>query len=109
MKNILLAVTAFLSANAAIAQTNFCTQHSSKSSYLNAISAVAIAMNYTYEELCSLSTLSDIQIEQTVLLNQENEYENHSWITLHYETYSCQYFVRDQDQFISRKNCYNTG
>ena len=108
MKNNILLGIIFFIANTALAQNNFCAQYAAKPTYLTAISKLATEMNYTFEQLCSLSTLGDIQVVPTALRDENYQPVNHVWVTLHYETYSCQYFVRDADQIIIRENCYNT-
>lgn len=95
-------------AQPAMAQ-DFCAQYiEAPSFYKIAIHTVASAMKYTDEQLCNLSTLADIQIQKAVLPNEENQAIDHTWVTLHYAEYSCQYFVRNSDQVITKKNCYNT-
>ncbi|MEO5970126.1 MAG: hypothetical protein ABIQ95_09380 [Bdellovibrionia bacterium] len=108
MKNIILAATVLFSASAAMAQNNFCDQYASKGTYLTAIATVASKMNYTFEELCSLPRLMDIQMLDSLRYSEDYELIDHSKITLHYETYSCDYFVRNSDQVVTKKGCYNT-
>ncbi len=108
MKNILLAGMVLFTAHTSLAQTDFCTQYAAQPSYLAAIDQLATAMQYSYKGLCTLSTLADVQIIPTVLRDENFQPVNHLWVTLHYETYSCQYFIRDTDGVVTRKNCYNT-
>jgi len=90
------------------AQNGFCTQYVGQSKYMTAIHSVATAMGYTDPQLCSLSTLVDIQLMPSIRYNEENLRVDHVLVTLYYETYACQYWVRNDDQVITSKNCYNT-
>lgn len=45
---------------------------------------------------------------ERIFLNEKQGPEPHFWVTLHYNEYSCQYFVRKIDQVVTRKTCYNT-
>ena len=85
-----------------------CEANLAKADFGPALEVVAKAMGYTTDELCALPHLFDIYIERRTLYNAKNEAEPHVWVTLHYNEYSCQYFVRDADHVVTRKNCYNT-
>jgi hypothetical protein len=108
MRSIMLMAFSFFFAFNVMAQSNFCAQYAEQKSYQEAIQSVATAMKYTHDQLCTLPTLTDIYMSQTVLYSTENLPIDHLSVTLHYETYSCQYFVRASDKVITRKSCYNT-
>lgn len=103
-----------LSLNTALAENQYqlpgyCTKYSSKESYLKAIQVVASYMKYSPQELCELPRLADIYVVDTNFYNPETRQdEDHIWITLHYSSYSCQYFVRNADFNITKKDCYDT-
>ena len=91
------------------ADTNFCARYNHQPRYVKAISVIAHNMQYDVEQLCTLPRLADIYITDRVFyVPPKNEPEPNVWITLHYNEYSCQYFVREADWVVSRKNCYNT-
>ncbi len=75
-----------------------------------ALEVVAKAMKYTVDELCSHPRVMDFYFADRIFYRVENnnEPEPHTWVTIHYNEYSCQYFVRDLDLVITSKNCYNT-
>ena len=75
-----------------------------------ALEVVATAMKYTVEELCQHPRVMAIHFTDRIFYNPQNnnEPEPHVWMTVHYNEYSCQYFVRDLDLVVTRKNCYNT-
>ena len=88
--------------------SNLCQKLDAKPAYLQALTVVATNMQYTMSEICSHERILDIQIDNTKIINKDGQVEPHIWVTLHYNEYSCQYFVRDEDMIVTRKNCYNT-
>lgn len=93
----------------ASAATGFCSRYADNAEYLRAIEIVAEKMMYTSTELCELGRLADIHVDTRGIYNADtDQVERHIWVTLHYNEYSCQYFVRAEDGVITRKNCYNT-
>jgi hypothetical protein len=87
-----------------------CELYSKNEKYAKALDVVAeMVTNSSRSELCSLAHLLDVHVAEKNIFNKENEKtENHVWVTLHYNEYSCQYFVRDTDFVVTQKNCYNT-
>lgn len=85
-----------------------CARYQGNSRYEEAIAIVAKAMKYSTQELCTLPRLADFFIEDRNFVNEKQEIEPHIWLTLHYNEYSCQYFLREADKVVTRKNCYNT-
>lgn len=86
-----------------------CGKYEENQAYMAAIRTVASRMQYKALELCALPTLADIYVSSTSLVDSETgEVIPHSWVTLHYNEYSCQYFVRNSDQSLTKSNCYNT-
>lgn len=109
IKVLALAAGVFFSAGPARAAYDFCARYENNRSYSHAIEVVAKNLDYTKSELCGLSRLLDIHVTTTgVLDNTTQEIESHFWVTLHYGEYSCQYFVREADSLITKKNCYST-
>lgn len=107
MKFILMLVSAVLVGGPVLASADVCSQWQ-REDYQSAIGAVAKQMSYSKTELCSLARLADIHVAKRSFLNADQMPEMHTWVTLHYSEESCQYFVRDSDQVITRSNCYNT-
>jgi hypothetical protein len=87
---------------------NKCERYVGNARYSEAIDLIAKAMKYSTEELCTLPRLADVYVVDRVFYNEKNEAEPHIWLTLHYNEYSCQYFLREADKVVTRKNCYNT-
>lgn len=87
-----------------------CEQYQRNSEYSKALDTIASRMKYTSRsELCSLPHLFDVHITNSLIYNMEKGVdEAHVWITLHYAEHSCQYFVKIEDQSVTKKNCYNT-
>lgn len=103
----LFALTA-LGTSSALASTDFCLSYTEKPVYLEAIRAVAKATQYRFEELCTLPKLNDIFVASRILDDEKHQPIPHTWVTLQYSEYACQYFVREADQVITKSNCYNT-
>lgn len=112
MKPILSSITTTLATlliTATASAHGYCERYEKNETYLNAIRTVAQRMQYKPLELCTLSTLSDIYIESTSLIDDQTaESQPHTWVTLHYSEYSCQYFVKNSDQSVTKSNCYGT-
>jgi len=107
MKFILALVSATFVGGSVLASTDSCSQWQ-REDYQSAIGVVATHLNYSKAELCSLARLADIHVTKRSFLNADQMPEMHTWVTLHYNEDSCQYFVRDWDLVITRSNCYNT-
>ncbi|MBX3022634.1 MAG: hypothetical protein KF799_13255 [Bdellovibrionales bacterium] len=105
---VLLVLCATGAAQAETALQKSCENYMRKPTDSQAIEVVATAMGYTTTELCQLPHLLDIYVDRRNFLNKKNEIEPHIWVTLHYNEHSCQYFVREADLVVTRKNCYNT-
>lgn len=75
-----------------------------------AIKVVAANLKYGFEELCNHPRLADIYVDRRNLPHPQDPMRSvpHVWVTLHYFEYSCQYFMREADGVVTRKNCYNT-
>lgn len=87
---------------------NKCARYTQNARYSEAIQIIAKAMQYSTEGLCNLPHLADVYVTDRTFYNEKNEAEPHIWVTLHYNEYSCQYFLREADKVVTRKNCYNT-
>ena len=109
---ILLAVAITFAASLSMASEfsqKSCEQYSRNASYSKALDVVSSNMNSSRSELCSLERLMDVYVTNRVFFNMETQKdEPHVWVTLHYAEHSCQYFVREADSVVTRKNCYNT-
>lgn len=103
---LLLASLLFLSLGAQA--SNLCQKLDSQPAFMKALDVVATNMQYSMEEICASERILDIQITKTNLVSKQGQIEPHVFVTLHYNEYSCQYFVRDEDLIVTRKNCYNT-
>ncbi|HVK62412.1 MAG TPA: hypothetical protein VM432_12715 [Bdellovibrionales bacterium] len=106
-----LALIVLFSAFGSIANANlgFCAKYAESPRFMKAIETVATRSQYTMAELCQLGRLSDIFVESFMYTDrQTGERIPHSWVTLHYAEYSCQYLVRDSDQSYTKANCYGT-
>lgn len=101
-------VTLVVSAQSAFAFGPLCERYLNNPLEVAAIRTVAKNMQYAPETLCSLERILDIQIVHTNLLDENGRPIPHTWLTLHYNEYSCQYYVRDADKVVTKKNCYNT-
>lgn len=84
-----------------------CEKYADKPLFVQAIKTVAHEMNYTPEELCSLERAGDIYVTHTSLTDERGDLIPHTWLTIHYYEYSCQYFMRDSDRVITKSNCYS--
>lgn len=104
---ILLAST---SAFASEISKKSCENYSRNSAYAKALDVISTNMKHSSRsELCSLPHLFDVYITDRSFYNIEEQREDpHVWVTLHYSEHSCQYFVRNSDWVVTRKNCYNT-
>lgn len=109
---ILLALLIALSSTAALASEfseKSCSNYEKNTNYTKALEVISSNMKSTKSELCSLPHLFDVHITDRMFFNLETQKdEPHVWVTLHYAEHSCQYFVRNADWVVTRKNCYNT-
>ena len=87
---------------------DFCARYSKNALFMSSVEVVAKNMKYSLDELCNYPALYDIYVEPTGLPNEKGQLIPHTWVTLHYAEHSCQYFVRDEDKVVTKKNCYNT-
>lgn len=85
-----------------------CQAYLNKPLYVAALKTVARNMQYSLEQLCSLERILAVEVQHTNLIDENQRPIPHTWVTLHYNEYSCQYFVRDADKVVTKKNCYNT-
>lgn len=106
MKLFALAVLMFSAS--AFAQGNGCTRYSNNQVFMKAIETVAQEIGYSYEDMCSGSRVLDVHVTTKKIYNEQQEPIPHVWVSLHYNEYSCQYFVRESDFTITKGNCYNT-
>lgn len=108
MRKIILLAGIVLSSMSASAATNVCLPYLAKADYMAAIDSVATAAQYSAAELCTLPKLQDLYVTSRTLYNEKNQAIPHTWVTLQYSDYACQYFVREADLVITKANCYNT-
>lgn len=90
------------------ASADLCAPYATRESDQKAISLVARHMRLSVDELCAHPRVLDIQVTERVFYNPQQQPEPHFWVTLHYNEYSCQYFIRKEDLVMTRSNCYNT-
>ncbi|MBX2996734.1 MAG: hypothetical protein KF681_18090 [Bdellovibrionaceae bacterium] len=109
MKALMLSFGLLFASFSATAATGFCEKYTPNATYIQALQVVAGNMQYGFDELCQLPRLADIYVTKRVFVDPpKNEPVPHVWVTLHYNEYSCQYFVREADMKVTRSNCYNT-
>lgn len=104
MKNLVIALSISFS-SAAFA--NHCAKYEGQKEFMTAIQVVAKEMNYTFNQLCSQTRIGDIYVANRMFYTREGDPVPHTWVNLHYWTYTCQYFVRKSDNVITQSNCYN--
>lgn len=75
--------------------------------YLTAITTVAKNLDMTFEELCTLPRILDVEAQPSHTLTREGERIPHTRIQLHMSYESCLYMVRDADQVITSQRCYS--
>lgn len=112
MRTLIVSILSVLFAPPAFASefsAKSCERYMQNATYAQAIETLSENMRYSVEELCTLERLMDIHITNTNIFNIEKQKdEPHVWITLHYAEHSCQYFIKNEDQTTTKKNCYNT-
>lgn len=105
----IFSINSFAKTDNSYALSGHCEKYSNQKNYIKAIQVVASYAKYSPVELCELSRLADIYVVDTNIYNPETRQdEDHIWVTLHYNAYSCQYFVRNSDFNITKKDCYDT-
>lgn len=103
----LLGLLALLSVSSLHA-ADFCQKYDKHPLFINSVEVVAKNMKSSLEELCSNPSIYDIYVTSTDVVSVTGESIPHTWVTLHYAEHSCQYFVREVDLVVTKKNCYNT-
>lgn len=108
MKAFLFSLCALFTFNAHAVLPNHCAKFAGNPVALQTIEQVANRMQYSFQQLCTLPRLMDIFMDRKIFINPQQQPEPHLWLTLHYNEYSCQYFIREADRVLTRSNCYNT-
>lgn len=106
MKTLALALSLF--SFSAFAQGHGCARYEYKPVFTESLKTVANFLDFSYEELCSHPRVLDVHVTTTKIYNQKQEPIPHVWVTLHYNEYSCQYFVNETNFEVTKSNCYNT-
>lgn len=98
-------VSAGVSAQAA---TNHCDEYWNRDPrYIDAIKAVATYTMRSFEELCTLPGLLDIEAQPDRVITRAGDVIPHVSVQLHREWDSCMYKVRDADKEITSAHCYS--
>ena len=110
---ILLAVVFLFAAQASVASDisiKSCEKYGRDASFSKALDVISTNFKHnSRDELCALPHLFDVYMTNTMIFNLERQKdEPHVWVTLHYAEHSCQYFVKNEDWTVTKKNCYNT-
>ena len=104
---ILLAISLFLSVSSAFA-VNHCDDYTAREpKYLEAIRAVAAWTERSFEELCNLPGVLDIEAQPSRVITREGEVIPHVTVQLHRDYDSCLYKVRNSDKVITSSRCYS--
>lgn len=87
---------------------NHCADYADREPrYLEAIRAVAEYTMRTFEELCVLPGVLDIEAQPDRVIERDGTIIPHITVQLHRETDSCLYKVRDSDKVITSARCYS--
>lgn len=103
---LIIALLTFSFATAAFAQNN-CNKWAHKPLYIEAIKKVATQEGFSFEELCNLPKILDIEAQPSHTVTREGDVIPHVRIQLHMSYESCLYMVRDADKVITSQRCYS--
>lgn len=104
---ILLAALTMVVSSAAFAEGDLCTKWSHSDRYTAAIKAVAAQEDFSFEELCTLPKILDIEAQPSRVITPKGDVIPHVRIQLHMAYESCLYMVRDSDKVITSSRCYS--
>lgn len=97
-----------IAGGAAQAATNHCDEYYSRDPRLiEAIKAVANHTMRSFDELCTLPGLLDIEAQPDRVITRAGDVIPHVTVQLHREYDSCLYKVRDSDKEITSARCYS--
>lgn len=111
MKFLTLLASIFLVATTATANevTRYCEKQQSNPVHAELLKALAQKLSYDYNEFCNSPRIIDVFFEDRSVYNRESDtYEDHKFITLHYNEYSCQYTFNLVKKAWGKQHCYNT-
>ncbi|QDK38567.1 hypothetical protein [Bdellovibrio sp. NC01] len=105
MKALIFCATLF-AASSSFAFTT-CDKWANNARLTKAIYTVAAHEDYTFEELCTLPKILDVEAQPSHIVERDGTVIPHVRVQLHMEYSSCLYMVRDSDQVITSSRCYS--
>jgi hypothetical protein len=102
----LIAALLFVSSTA-FAQ-DFCSRWNSNPRYEKALQSLASHLDYDLNEMCTLPSLLEIEVQPTRIIDTRGEVVPHVRIYFHRSYESCYYMVRDLDQVITDARCFSS-
>ncbi|MNJ96695.1 hypothetical protein D3C87_144250 [compost metagenome] len=108
MRSMIVAISLLISSIGFAKETYApgCAKHN-QPRYVAAITAVAKSLDMTYEELCALPKIMDVEAQPTHTFKRDGERIPHVRVQLHMAYESCLYMVRDADLEITDQRCYS--
>lgn len=103
---LILSALIVLASSAAFAQ-NSCDKWANNPRFVKAINVVAANEGYTFEQLCTLPKILDVEAQPTRKIERDGTVIPHVRVQLHMEYSSCLYMVRDADLAITENRCYS--
>lgn len=89
------------------AQGDLCAKYSHNERYTAAIKAVANLEQFSFEELCTLPKILDIEAQPSRVITPQGDVIPHVQLQLHMSYQSCLYMVRDADKVVTSSRCYS--
>lgn len=84
-----------------------CAKWENKPEYVKAIDVVATAAGWSYEEMCTLPRIWDVEAQPSRIILRDGTVVPHVRVQLHYEYHSCLYMVNKETWQISESRCYS--
>ena len=103
----LAVIAAALTSTKAFA-ADHCEKYQQLPKRIEAIATVAAQLKYSMNDICNLERIADIYVTDKSQYDENGDVVELDWVTLHYNEYSCQYFIRKDNRQMFAKNCYNT-
>ncbi len=103
-----LVALVFAAGFAQAAPVNHCADYADREPrYLEAIRAVAEYTMRSFDELCTLPGVLDIEAQPDRVIERDGTVVPHITVQLHRDYDSCLYKVRDRDKAITSARCYS--
>lgn len=106
MRLFIVALSLIISSVSFAETRNVCARYSQER-YIKAITAVAKNLGLSYDQLCALPRVWDVEAQPSHTYTRDGERIPHVRIQLHGEYESCLYMVRDADLVITENRCYS--